>query len=555
MKTTLETPLRSTDTHHPQAVALDQEPSCLLPSQGNRLLVPIFMTTIFLSSVLVFSVQPLFAKMVLPLLGGSPGVWNTAMLFFQIVLLAGYGYAHLTTKLFSLKWQIGLHITLLVVVLPLLPIGIATGWTPPVEEPPVSWLIGLFAVSVGLPFFAVATNAPLLQRWFSHTNHRHASDPYFLYAASNLGSILALLSYPLLFEPLFSSHEQSVGWGWGYALLLALLLLCSMTMWQRNSTTAPPLPVQTATQSEEVPTLSRRLHWLALAFVPSSLLLGVTLHITTDVAAVPLLWVLPLTIYLLTFVFVFARRPWLPHAWMVLAQPFFIIPIGVQRFGGILLDILLPMAVFFVTTMVCHGELAKRRPDANHLTEFYLCLSLGGMFGGAFNVLIAPLLFNSVMEYPLMLVLACCLRPRQKANSKWVTPADLLWPILLFAVLGGPIYLGEHPNNWGMIGVLIFYLVLGLSIYSFRHRPIRFGLGVAAALILTTLLGTQKYHVNPREKFFWSEYSTTKRNRGLPSACARPNHSRCAAYRSNTLEGTTNLLSSQWTTWTTLFYI
>lgn len=372
MKTTLEAPLRSTHTHPPQAVPLNQVPPCLLPSRGDRLVVPLFMATIFLSSVLVFSVQPLFAKMVLPLLGGSPGVWNTAMLFFQIVLLAGYGYAHLTTKLFSLKWQVGLHITIMAVVLTLLPIGIATGWTPPVEEPPVPWLIGLFAVSVGLPFFAVATNAPLLQRWFSHTNHRTAEDPYFLYAASNLGSILALLSYPLLFEPLLTSHKQSVVWGWAYALLIGLLLLCGVTMWRRYSTTVTPFLVQTAIQSEEVPTLSRRLHWLALAFVPSSLLLGVTMHITTDVAAVPLLWVLPLTLYLLTFVFVFTRRPWLPHAWMVLAQPFFIIPIGVQRFGGILLDIFLPMAVFFVTTMVCHGELAKRRPKANHLTEFYL---------------------------------------------------------------------------------------------------------------------------------------------------------------------------------------
>lgn len=299
-------------------------------------------------------------------------------------------------------------------------------------------------------------------------------------------------------------------WGWAYALLIGLLLLCGVTIWQRYSTTVTPFLVQTAIQSEEVPTWSRRLHWLAMAFVPSSLLLGVTMHITTDVAAVPLLWVLPLTLYLLTFVFVFARRPWLPHAWMVLAQPFFVIPIGVQRFGGILLDIILPMAVFFVTTMVCHGELAKRRPGANHLTEFYLWLSLGGMLGGAFNVLIAPLLFNSVIEYPLMLVLACFLRPWHVTISKWVTPADLLWPVLLLAVLGGPLFMGEHPTDWGIFGVFIFYLVLGLGTYSFRHRPIRFGLGIAVVLLLTTLLGTQNTVLTQERSFFG--VNTVQRN-------------------------------------------
>ncbi len=511
MKTALRSSFRSTDAYPSLAVPpLNQASHGIFPSRGDRLVVPLFMTTIFLSSVLVFSVQPLFAKMVLPLLGGSPGVWNTAMLFFQIVLLAGYSYAHLTTKLFSLKWQVGLHILIMAVVLTLLPISITKGWTPPAEEPPVPWLIGLFTLSVGLPFFAVATNAPLLQRWFSHTNHRSAADPYFLYAASNLGSILALLSYPLLFEPLLTSHEQSEVWRWAYAFLIGLLLLCGTIMWQRYSATATPLSIQSPAQSHEVPTMSRRLHWLALAFVPSSLLLGVTMHITTDVAAVPLLWVLPLTLYLLTFVLVFARRPRLPHSWMVLAQPFLLIPIGVQRFGGILLDIFLPMTVFFVTAMVCHGELAKRRPGANHLTEFYLWLSFGGMLGGAFNVLLAPLLFNAVTEYPLMLVLACFLRPWQVATSKWATLSDLLWPILLLALLGGSLFFGGHPTNWGFIGIFIFYLVLGLGTYSFRHRPIRFGLGIAGVLFLTTFLGTQHIMVTQERSFFG--VNTVQRN-------------------------------------------
>ncbi|MDR4483257.1 MAG: fused MFS/spermidine synthase [Nitrospirales bacterium] len=474
------------------------------PPNRNGLVLPIFVATIFLSSLLVFSVQPMFAKMVLPLLGGSPGVWNTAMLFFQIMLLIGYIYAHLITRLLGIKWQVCLHISIMSIIFSFLPLGVAKGWTPPAGNAPVPWLIGLFAVSVGFPFFAVATNAPLLQRWFSHTKHSSAADPYFLYGASNLGSILALLSYPLFFEPLLTIHKQSLAWGWAYAVLVGLLVICSVTVWQRYSpaTATGCSQYTTISVSTESITKPQRLHWLALAFVPSSLLLGVTMHITTDVAAVPLLWVLPLMLYLLTFVIVFARRPWLPHNWMVLAQPFFLIPLGFQRFSGLILNIALPMAAFFVSTMVCHGELVKRRPQTNHLTEFYLWMSLGGMLGGVFNVLIAPLLFNSVIEYSLMVVLACFLRPWHVPTQRWITAPDVLWPTLLLAVLGGPLLMGWHPTDWGIAGILIFCLVLGLGTYSFRHKPARFGLGIGAVLLLTSLLGTQDTVLTRERSFF-----------------------------------------------------
>ena len=237
--TTLEAPVQQ-----PRTTPLSSTPSSPSPPSRDGLVLPLFMTTIFLSSLLAFSVQPLFTKMVLPLLGGSPGVWNTAMLFFQIVLLLGYGYAHLTTRLLGVQWQALLHVSLMLLVLVGLPLGVAQGWTPPVDEAPVLWLIGLFAVSVGLPFFAVATNAPLLQRWFSHTGHRTAADPYFLYGASNLGSILALLCYPLVFEPLLTNAEQSLGWAWAYATLVGLIGLCALTLWRRarptSSSNAPP---------------------------------------------------------------------------------------------------------------------------------------------------------------------------------------------------------------------------------------------------------------------------------------------------------------------------
>ncbi len=476
--------------------------SAAAPPNRDGLVLPLFMATIFLSSLLVFSVQPMFAKMVLPLLGGSPGVWNTAMLFFQIMLLLGYIYAHLTTRLLGIKWQAWLHVSVMALVCFFLPISIAQGWTPPVEEAPVLWLIGLFTVSVGLPFFAVATNAPLLQRWFSHTGHSAAADPYFLYGASNLGSILALLSYPLVFEPLLKSREQSSTWAWSYAVLVGLIVACGVTLWHRYTPASLPLTSVPQAAAELPVSWARRLHWLALALVPSSLLLGVTMHITTDVAAIPLLWVLPLTLYLLTFVIVFARRPWLPHPWMVLAQPFFLIPIGLQQFGGLALNLVLPLMVFFVTTMVCHGELAKRRPSTTHLTEFYLWMSLGGMLGGVFNVLVAPILFSSVFEYPLMLVLACLLRPPRKEHSKLLNAQDLFFPGILLALLGIPMIMGVHPKDFGYIGFLIFFLTMGLATYSFRHRPFRFGLGIATILILTSLAGNQDQILTQERSFF-----------------------------------------------------
>lgn len=490
----------STQAMHPEAQASTSTPPS--PTKGDGLILPLFMATIFLSSLLVFSVQPMFAKMVLPLLGGAPGVWNTAMLFFQMVLLAGYIYAHLTTRLLGMKGQACLHVIVMTIVFLFLPISIAAGWTPPVDAAPVPWLIGLFAVSVGLPFFAVATNAPLLQRWFSHTGHSAATDPYFLYGASNLGSILALLSYPIFFEPLLNSHAQSTAWAWAYALLIGLIVACVITLWRRGSPHIHLKPSASLPLVGQSPTLSRRLHWLVLAFVPSSLLLGVTMHITTDVASVPLLWVLPLTLYLLTFVLVFSRRPLISHPWMVLAQPFFLIPIGVQRFGGVLLNIVLPMAVFFVTTMVCHGELVKHRPAASHLTEFYLWMSLGGMLGGVFNVIVAPELFNSVLEYPLMLILACFLRPCLEEDTVFFKPRDIIFPVLLLTIVGIPVYLGPPPTDWGMAGILIFCLALGLGTFSFRHRPLQFGLGVAIIFLLTFILGNQDQILTRERSFF-----------------------------------------------------
>ena len=288
--------------------------------------LPLFTSTLFLSAILLFVIQPFFSKMVLPILGGAPAVWNTAVMFFQGMLLAGYLYAHLLTRYLGIKKQSIIHGVLLILAFISLPIAIASESTPPIESTPVFWLIALLTASIGLPFFVVSSTAPLMQRWFSHTNHRHASDPYFLYGASNLGALLALLGYPVFIEPLFGLDEQSHAWTAGYSLLIFFIGLCAVSVWRnRGNPGAVAYSERDAGPTDRgnmTSTLSWkiRLRWLALAFVPSALLLGVTLHLTIDVAAAHFLWVVPLALFLLTFVLVFARKPLLKHRWMIQAQ-------------------------------------------------------------------------------------------------------------------------------------------------------------------------------------------------------------------------------------------
>ena len=262
------------------------------------MLLIVYATTIFLTASLLFVVQPMFARMVLPLLGGSPAVWNTCLVFYQAALLAGYLYAHATTSWLGVRRQAALHVGLVLLPLLFLPIGIPSGWTPPAAASPIPWLLALLAVAVGLPFFVVSTTSPLLQKWFAATGHPAAGDPYFLYAASNLGSMLGLLGYPVLLEPRLRLSEQSRLWSGGYLLLLAFTLACAVLLWRSP---VPALADPSRGRSIGV-TAGRRLRWVLLALVPSSLMLSVTTFISADVEAIPLLWVIPLAIYLLTFV-------------------------------------------------------------------------------------------------------------------------------------------------------------------------------------------------------------------------------------------------------------
>lgn len=473
----------------------------------------LYAATIFLGALLLFLVQPMFARSVLPLLGGAPAVWNTALVFFQGALLAGYLYVYALDRWLRPGRQVVVHLALLAAAFVSLPIRPASGWAPPASAVPTWWLLGLLSASVGLPFFAVSATSPLLQRWFSHTRHPQAEDPYFLYSASNLGSMLALLAYPVLVEPLLGLRSQGVGWTWGYALLMLLIAATAAVSLRRWSADGPSTRDEAhgGEQREEVPSTIgpgpwRRLHWILLAFAPSSLLLGVTHHLSTDVAAAPLLWVVPLALYLLTFVFAFARTPLIPGAWIVRAQAVTVVVLALLfrqlDTSGFVISLGLHLVVFFLTALVCHSGLAARRPPTLHLTEYYLWISVGGVLGGAFTALLAPVVFESVLEYPLVIALACALRP-WPATRPSVDKADLLIPValgvaLLVAVRGFGLWL---PNlaPWIILTVLS---ALGLAVFSLRNRPLGFGLGVGVLLVFSSL-NVPARHLEARNRSFF----------------------------------------------------
>ncbi len=382
-------------------------------ARGYALLLAAYGVAIFVSAALLFAVQPMFTKMVLPRFGGAPAVWSVAIVFFQAALLAGYAYAHLLTRYTTVRVAVVLHVTLMIGAVATLPLSIAAGWARPPAVGEAFWLIGLFAASIGLPFFALSANAPLLQAWFARTGHPSARDPYFLYAASNVGSFLALLSYPLLLEPFVRLNDQTRLWSVGFVVLIMLIAGCGALLWRSPAKLLDAADSGTADAAP--PTWQNALTWVALAAVPSGLLIAVTAHISIDVAAVPLLWVLPLALYLLTFVIVFARRPVIPHWLVVDVQPLFIIGFiaivifePVKTIVGL---IAVHLVVFFVCALMCHGELARRRPAAKYLTGFYLWMSVGGMIGGIAAALIAPHTFTWVAEYPILIALAVLCRP------------------------------------------------------------------------------------------------------------------------------------------------
>ncbi len=471
-------------------------------------MIGLFGATLFLSATLLFLVQLIFSRMVLPLLGGSPAVWTTCMLFFQVVLLLGYAYAHGTSMRLPVRWQVPVHFALIIVSLAFVPIVLATGSRPPPTEAPVVWLLGLLAASLGIPFLLLSTTAPLLQRWFSLTGHPSAGNPYFLYAASNAGSLVALLGYPVVIEPWLTLRDQRQLWAVGFWVLCGALVVCATVAWRSPG----------AAGREELgtgrATWSDRLWWATLAFIPSSLLLGVTSYISTDIAAIPFIWVLPLFLYLLTFVLVFARRPPVPHAWMVRLQPWLVLPIFIAWYWSIAVGpawlTLLHLAVFFVTAMICHGELARRKPPASGLTEFYFWLSAGGALGGVVNGLIAPVVFRGVAEYPLALLAGCAVAPLTSTAVRPTRTVGLALAVLSGAVLAACTRLVGNPHDES--GTLAAAAVIPVSIASaiaianslmLRRRPPLFALSLGTVFLAAWFVPSDRSSVLHAERDFF----------------------------------------------------
>mgnify|MGYP002623096991 FL=1 len=450
-------------------------------------MIPLFSATLFFSALLLFVVQPMVGKMILPTLGGAPAVWNTCMVFFQAALLAGYGYAHFVAGRLRLRVQIPAHIMLLLGIFFALPIAFPHDGDVPTGDNPVLWLLLKLAVGVGLPFFITASSAPLLQRWFAHSGHEQASDPYFLYAASNAGSFVALLGYPILIEPMLDLEQQSSAWSLGFIGMILMTASCGFAVLGAPRDPRPAAGPSESTDSLKAPSTKASLWWIVLAFVPSSLMLGVTTYITTDIAAVPLLWVVPLAIYLLTFVLTFARRPPLSVAFCAkLLPPALVLwictQLGAQGNVGIM-SIPFQLFIFFLAAMVCHGRLAESRPPAERLTSFYWWMSVGGVLGGVFNGLLAPVLFNREIEYQMVLVLACLFMPaKQAVRTTWkvdLVPAAVM-AVVALGLAAGMRVLG--PDRDFPIRVIGFFSPAIVCLFYYK-RPVRFAAALGVAML------------------------------------------------------------------------
>ena len=491
-------------------------------------LTVLFGVTIFVSAALLFSVEPMIAKMLLPVLGGTPAVWNTCMVFFQAELLAGYGYALIVSR-WPLRVQLTLQILLLAFALVSLPIGLTSSMvnSVPATGNPSLWLLACLAATVGLPFFIISSNSPLLQKWFSHTSLSSAKDPYFLYSASNAGSLLALLAYPALLEPFLTLRLQSRVWSTVYLLLLLLIGVCATLLWR-----IPRQRIAEDVNNEELPSkneievlsVKRRVRWMLLAFVPSSLMLGVTNYITVDIASAPLLWIIPLALYLLTLILAFARRQILSLRWAIVILPgatlVLLLIHLLESSDGARMLILFHLLYFFVVAFVCHRQLANDRPNARHLPEFYVWFSVGGVVGGIFNALIAPLIFSSVIEYPLVMLLACLLLPRQETerDARRALGMDFLLPIVIFLLTFALGFITDKIAP-GKVASLLFVLAVPLFVsYPFRRRPLRFALALGAVMLGSGFVtGANTKTIHSERNFFGVLRVTNDENESIHS--------------------------------------
>ncbi len=490
--------------------APEGKPRPLLREQGAPIPAALFALTVFCSAALVFVVEPMIARLVLPLLGGSAAVWNTSLAFFQIALLAGYLYAHLLQRLGSVRVQLGVHLVVLLIAAVVLPLKVSGLFgEPPVGEPAL-WLLGVLAVSIGAPFAALSATAPLVQAWHARVvRHEGAKEPYVLYAASNFGSLIALIAYPVLVEPNITLHAQTAGWSAGYGVFIIVAAFLGVAIWRFAKPGAAAIPT-TAPRTSWL----QRLTWLLLAAIPSSLMLGVTSHISTDVGSAPFLWVAPLALYLVTFIIAFQEKPAIPPAIALALQAAAVALCAAfihGAAGGFLQALAIHLTAFFLTALVCHQALVARRPPPARLTEFYIWMSLGGVVGGALNAFIAPVLFNSVVEYPAVLVLSCLVRPwGQGPVKRWEFALTTAGVLLAFAA--GQI---DHPaalaqtfmSNMGRLLPLavLARTFLGLTVgcaILLRRRAWLFMVMIFAVVVAGESVSEQSYITTSWRSFF-----------------------------------------------------
>lgn len=457
----------------------------------------LFAATVFVAASLVFLVQPMVARQLLPAFGGTPAVWNTAVVFFQLVLLAGYAFAHVSLRMLGPRRQPWLQLALALVVLGFLPFAIRADEVPSQSVPPAAWIGVLLALGVGVPYLAVATASPVLQRWYAAIGAPDSRDPYFLYSASNAGSLAGLLAFPFVLEPRLGIEGQELVWAFAFAAYLLGLMGCALVVWRRapgREQAAPAPEAMQATAAARRPTRWQAVRWVFIAAVPASLMLGATTFITTDVASAPLLWVVPLSLYLVSFMVTFGRRvhvPPRPAGLLAAAATVALLLVELKLLDASELQrVGIHLAALLFAAVLCHSLLYAERPAAQHLTGFYLLLSLGGAIGGSFTALVAPSIFDGVYEYPLLLVAVLALRPagwrgpgRWRDHVAWRTGWTLLELVLagsLMFVFGSAVSeeLTLTSRAW------IVAIVLACALLAVR----RWGLFVAAAAALALLV-------------------------------------------------------------------
>ncbi len=462
----------------------------------------LFSATLFLGAFLLFCIEPLAAKMLLPTAGGASAVWSMCLAFFQATLLLGYVFTQLTLRRLVPRRHVWLYAVLFPAALATMPIGVKGT----LGAHPVLSVIVLLAQAVGVPFFVLSTLAPAVQRWFASTGSVHARDPYFLYAASNAGSLTALLAYPFLIEPLLDLHVQAVAFEVAFLALGALLLVCALACGRSPAVTAEPMT--------ESLTWSRRVRWVLLAAAPSAQLVAVTTYLATDIAPAPLLWTIPLAIYLLTFVLAFARRALvmrlarrLPFAVVV---GVLLVVVGANEPAPVV--IALHIAVLFVVAMVCHGAIAEDRPGITHLPEYYAWMSVGGALGGVATALVAPVVFKQPLEYPICFLFALACLPSRPAGS--TRPRAPIWVYVIAAASVGLAFVSalvldafhftSHVTIAGISGAPL------LVAFAADRYPRALMWALGGILCVDATSHDARLHVVHRERSFFGAFAVTR---------------------------------------------